>query len=350
MADTEFNGVIKLTADTTEAEKKVAAVGQAKSYGGSAPSTPSTVSQPQTQEASAVSSSLKQIVSTMGNLFGGFGRTGAGAFNKVFGNVQGLGQLFGSGSKAAGSAAGSSASAGSAASAAAGGVSAAGAAAPAALAALGPIGIAVGAVAALGAISVGVAGAFKGVTEKIVDFARTLATVSPSMAITFAQFDRQMMLIKQQLGESRAPAINDLLNTIVGFVQDAAPYLALFVTVLSSTIAMLLEWFESHSGITGGIVNVLTGGISGGLGLIADAGEGKNGGKPTNVLAEMRDFIKDFLDEYKRNQNRNASAMVMQDFMKQINADGSAQRQYQDEFKAGGGYVYHAPIPVPRGP
>ena len=63
MADTEFNGVIKLTADTTEAEKKVAAVGQAKSYGGSAPSTPSTVSQPQTQEASAVSSSLKQIVS-----------------------------------------------------------------------------------------------------------------------------------------------------------------------------------------------------------------------------------------------------------------------------------------------
>jgi len=362
MADTTFQGVIELTADTTKAEKKVEELEKKK--GGSTPSSGGSASGGGTTlpDASAISSNVKQIVSAMGNLFGGFGRTGAGAFNNAFSNIQAVGKLFGAGAQGAAKAATAAGQAAAAAgtTGASGAAAGAGAAAAPALAALGPIGIAVGTVAALGAVSVGVAVAFKAATEQVMDFARTLATVSPSMAVTFAQFDRQMMIIKQQMGEMLAPAINDMLNSIVGFVQGIAPYVALFTMVLSEFIATVInvmdkfiKWAESHKAIVGGVIGGMAFGLGGIIpGANIAGGGGDGAGKANNPLEEIRETIKSFFEAWKINQNRNASAMVMQDFMRQINAEGSAQRQYQDRFynPNDGGYAFHTPVPIVRGP
>jgi hypothetical protein len=306
MADTEFTGTIKLTADTSEAEKKVAQVGKGKAGGGDA-----------APSSAEVSTLTKRISTVVNDLFGRAGKAATGSMGRtgeMFGNI---GALFGRGGMVGGGGA---------------------AGAEGAMAALGPVGIGLAAVAGLSVGALAVAESFKALTEKIVDFGRSLASVSPSMAINFAQFDREIMLIKQQIGEALAPMFEDLLKDIIHLFQELAPALILVVYVLGRFVTVMIEGLEklvkAGLGVAGSVGSALatSAGVLG-AGAIGGVRIGAASGGASSFLEDIKEAIREFMEKYQQTENRKLSGMVMTEFMHRINAEGSAQRAYQNAFR-----------------
>jgi len=339
--DVELQGVIKLTADTTEAEKKVDSVGTSKPAAGGLDKD---VAKAKDTAEKAAKEVLGKITSLINSVFGQFGQAATGAFGKFAGILGNVGSLFGGGSKAAAAVAGGAGAAAAGGGAAAGGV---GAGAAGAAVAGGPVGIGIAVAAGLVAAGMAVATVFKEVVDRVLSFARTLAEVSPSMAVTFAMFDRQIMMIKNQLGEELAPGIRQLLDSIMGLIDEILPPFAAFVqgviaivTIITNAVHAMMLVFNVIMDLWGIVMNLLLGNGASGkknseLAMnIADSYiKGKQIKNPMDVIT---DAIKDWHNAWDKENARRSTGMVMTDFMKRINADGSAQRQYQDQFRQHG--------------
>ena len=316
--DTEFTGTIKLTADTSEAEKKVEQVGTGKGGKDAAPA------------PAEVSDLTKRISTVVNDLFGRAGKAATGAMSKTGGVFGDIGALFGMGGKAAG-AAGAAGGAGGA------------------MAALGPVGIVVAGIVGLGVGAMAVAESFKSLTERLMDFGRTLTTVSPSMALVFAEFDRSMMMLKQQLGEALAPAFSMMLQSVTSALIDLAPIIGEVVVGLTSFVSHMIVSVQGlialHEFTASALRMMFWPSAANQQAAINDWSKLAALDRKEQGMPGIIESIEKFRESWERNEARKTSGMVMSEFMQRINADGSAQRAYQDAFHAGGPSAQAAPAP-----
>lgn len=224
MAERELKGVIRLTADLSEAKEKVQEFSE---EGGS----------PAAERFSA--------------------RFGAELSRRLQSGLQGLAGRFGPMGQALGSALSGPATGGpkgpsAAVIAGSGGAGAGGGGAGvgAAAGAMGPVGIGIGAGILLAA-SIGIAiGSFirglKNLTVSVLEHARTLSGSSGKVAATMALFDVQMMLLKKRLGDDLAPELKRFTEQLVLLTREALPLLTPLFKELIAGLTDLLSLVKTQ--------------------------------------------------------------------------------------------------------
>lgn len=213
MADTELNGVIHLTVDKTKAEKDIKDIGGGAGAGkgttGGAAAAGSTAGK---GFATTFAAEVKKVISSsMSSMLGSFGAPGQAVGNTLR-------------SMMSSPAAGAATSGAGAASNAAGGVG------------LGA-GILVGAAALVGITLF--AKAIKGAVTALVGFAEGLAQFSGRMGMVLGRFHMQINFMKKQIGDALAPAMGQLLQSVIALSKNFLPVVIVVLRSLIQSLAWL---------------------------------------------------------------------------------------------------------------
>lgn len=350
MADLELQGVIKLTADTSEAEKKAAEIGK-KDVAPTPPEQEAGKPKPPASEAStsAAQDVGRQVAGAFASLKGAFatvmGSGGAGGIVGALANVAGA---VGGGARGVFNAIGGVGRAGVTGGGAGGGGGAVhhivapggGAGGPGfsvagAMAAVGPYAAIAAAIATAFA---GVVIAAKAVMDRLIAFGRSLAQVSAPMAQAFAMFDVQIMQLKRQMGDALAPVFRDLLQSLILLAKNVLPEFTFIIKMVGEAFT---GWILTINEAVGAIRMLAKVQASAAM-VVTD---------PLNAtkhLADIATTINNWWDWSKRQNLKNAQQPSgVMDFMHMINAEGSAQRQYQ-AFGRGGNPMGLAPAMAPN--
>lgn len=227
MADTELTGVIHLTADTKEADKKVADIGN----GDAAGAANAGASVGNNFSKGFVSSVKQQISNALGYIFASpaAGRGVGNANPFPFGGGGGPNTPGGAGGGGGGGGGGGQGGGGK------GSIP-------------GVLGIFR---IELFRLIKDLANSFKELIESVYRFMRSLAEVSAPMAMAFGIFDMQIMMLKRQLGDALAPAMRELLHSLVNLAKDVLP------TVIVAFRALLgaITWIINKVGAVGHFVS-----------------------------------------------------------------------------------------------
>lgn len=78
----------------------------------------------------------------------------------------------------------------------------------------------------------------KGLITEFIAFGRSLAQWSGRMAMSFAEFDVEIMRIKHQMGEALAPTMRALLNEIVSFIRSNQQLITTLLSGLGKTLQL----------------------------------------------------------------------------------------------------------------
>lgn len=107
------------------------------------------------------------------------------------------------------------------------------------VAAVGKAGLVVGAV---GAVVAGAALALKGVVTRLLRFGRSLAGSSALVAVSFAQLDIRMDLLKARIGNKLAPSIDLLTNSVARLFEQVGPKLVPKMAQLFVAISKVVDF------------------------------------------------------------------------------------------------------------
>lgn len=241
MSDIELQGRVEFSADTEQAESQVAEMGKkgGKAFGD--------------EFISSIKQVAGNIQSTVGAMRGGF----SGIAKLIAGGFGGGGAGAGAGGGGGGAnmgfwnpAWGPPPGGGGG-----GGAGGGGAAAGGAMATAGAAVAIVQAIKGIVDLFKDLAHALINATRQLMEFLRSLAQVSGKMAIAFAQFDVQIMLLKKQLGDALAPLTRGLLNEMVGLFRELMPAITYAIGGLIVSIRILVKSFSMAASAFNAIAN-----------------------------------------------------------------------------------------------